>query len=258
MFNGNGLSLADIAAVSGNRNNDNGFGDGGWWAWIILFALFGGWGGNWGGFGGGNGGNAATQADIQRGFDNQSVINKLNGLENGLCSLGYDQLAQMNGINTNILQTGFGLQQAINNASVAQMQANNAIQTQMSNCCCGLEKGQMQAEYNRATDTCTITTAIANAVNAIQQNCDCNYRALDGRLTQMEMNAKDETIASLRAALSDCNRDNALSNTANYIINTVRPTPNPAWIVPNPMAGTYGFGFNNGNGCPNAFNTNCC
>ena len=33
MFNGNcnGLSLADIAAVTRNNNND-GFGDGGWWA----------------------------------------------------------------------------------------------------------------------------------------------------------------------------------------------------------------------------------
>ena len=41
----------------------------------------GGWGnGGWGGFGGGNGGGyaatAATQADIQRGFDNSAVIGK--------------------------------------------------------------------------------------------------------------------------------------------------------------------------------------
>lgn len=42
MFNSNGPSLADIAAVTGNRNND-GFGEGnGWWILIILFAIFGG------------------------------------------------------------------------------------------------------------------------------------------------------------------------------------------------------------------------
>lgn len=99
MFN-NGMmgmipSLADIAAVTGNRNG-NGWGDGcgAWWIIVILFALWGGFG-NWDGNGFGNRGNgsatrsalasAATQADIQRGFDNQSVINKLNGLENGLC-----------------------------------------------------------------------------------------------------------------------------------------------------------------------------
>lgn len=43
MFNSNGPSLADIAAVTGNRNND-GFGEGnGWWILIILFAIFGGY-----------------------------------------------------------------------------------------------------------------------------------------------------------------------------------------------------------------------
>ena len=69
-------SLADIAAVTGNRNG-NGLGDcgGAWWIIVILFALWGGFGcdGNgYGGFGGrGNGTRTASQADVQRGFDNQ-------------------------------------------------------------------------------------------------------------------------------------------------------------------------------------------
>ena len=41
MFNSNGLSLSDIAAVTGRNNNGDGFADGnGWWVLIILFALF--------------------------------------------------------------------------------------------------------------------------------------------------------------------------------------------------------------------------
>lgn len=110
--------------------------DGGWWAIIILFALFGGWGrgGFGGGFSGGNGcgcdGSCATVGDVQRGFDNQGVTNKLNGLENGICGLGYDQLAQMNGINQNITNMGFGVQNAIQQASVASMQDTNAISRQ--------------------------------------------------------------------------------------------------------------------------------
>ena len=106
MFNSNGApSIADIAAVTrGNGNGyNNGFGGEGWWALIILLALFGGWGDY--GFGGaGRAGSAGaatlagyvTQADLQRGFDTQAITNKLNGLENGMASLGYDQLAQMN------------------------------------------------------------------------------------------------------------------------------------------------------------------
>ena len=64
-------------SASGDRNNGGFWGGDGWWA-IIIFAMIFGWGnGGWGGFGGGNGGGyaatAATQADIQRGFDNSAV-----------------------------------------------------------------------------------------------------------------------------------------------------------------------------------------
>ena len=128
MFGGSyAPSVADIAAIDGNRNNCyDGFG-GGWWAWIIMLALFGGFGNRGFGWGNGfNGGNScctpATCAEVQNGFNNANVQSMLNGIENGICSLGYDQLNQMNGINQNIMQTGFGLQQAINNMTVAQMQ----------------------------------------------------------------------------------------------------------------------------------------
>lgn len=81
-MNENGLSAADIAAVTGNGNR-GGFGmDGGWGGMIWLFAiiaLMGGWGN--GGFGGGNGfanaigyENLATSNEVQRGFDNQNQM----------------------------------------------------------------------------------------------------------------------------------------------------------------------------------------
>ena len=72
MFN-NGVSLADIAAVTGNnRNNDGMWGDGAWW--IVILLIFG-----WVGFGnngwGGNGyGNGYTDGEIQGGFDIQLVF----------------------------------------------------------------------------------------------------------------------------------------------------------------------------------------
>jgi len=80
-MNENGLSAADIAAVTGNGNR-GGFGmDGGWGSMIWLFAiiaLMGGWGN--GGFGGNNFANAigyenlATSNEVQRGFDNQNQM----------------------------------------------------------------------------------------------------------------------------------------------------------------------------------------
>lgn len=110
MFNGtaNVPSVADIAAVTGNDRNNNGWMDGnGWWVLIILFALFGGWGGGWGTNGNpGYAATAATQADIQRGFDNQAVISKLNGLENGICDGFY-------AVNTGLLTSTNTIQNAI-------------------------------------------------------------------------------------------------------------------------------------------------
>lgn len=248
-FGGNGLSLADIAAVT--RGNDGIGGDGGgWWALIIILALCGGFGEGGGLFGnrGGSSSTAATvDASLQRGFDTQTIVSKLDGISNGICSLGYDQLAQMNGINTNIMQTGFGITNAINQASVANMQQGNSLSTQIQNCCCNLENLLAQATYQRATDTCAITTAIKDMGAAIMQNCNANYRQLYDQQVQLQMQGKDAEIARLTAALQRCDyqRDNAQQTVD--IVNQINPRPNPAFIVPAP----WGWGNNNGGCCNN-------
>ena len=43
-------------------------------------------------------------------------------------------LTGFNGINTNIMQTGYGIQQAINADTVANMQNTNALQSQLAQC----------------------------------------------------------------------------------------------------------------------------
>ena len=251
MFN-NGVSLADIAAVTGNnRNNDGMWGDGSWWIVILLIFGWGGFGGNgWGGNGAGNG---YTDAAIQRGFDNQAVVSKLDGINNGICSLGYDQLAQMNGINTNILQTGFGIQQAINADTVSGMQNTNAIQSTLTNmaaqnasCCCEtqrqIERGFADTNYNMATQACQTRQAIADSTRSI-----LDYLCQDKIAT---LQAENNDLR--RAASQD--RQNALLTTAmtaqtNQIINAVNPTAIPAYVVPNPNAYAYGCGCNQSCGC---------
>lgn len=251
MFNSNGVSLADIAAVTGNnRNNDGMWGDGAWW--IVILLIFG-WGNNgWGGFGGNGNGAGYTDAAIQRGFDNQTVVSKLDGISNGICSLGYDQLAQMNGINTNILQTGFGIQQAINNDTVSGMQNTNAIQSTLTNmaaqnasCCCEtqrqIERGFADTNYNMATQACQTRQAIADSTRSI-----LDYLCQD-KISTLQAENND-----LRRAASQ-DRQNALLTTAmtaqtNQIINAVNPAPIPAYTVPNPNV-YYGCGCNSGCGC---------
>ena len=112
MFNGNSPSLADIAAVTGNNRDDGFLGGDGIWA-IIVFAMIFGWGGFGNGWGnGGNGGatpfatGALTQTDLQRGFDTQAIVGKLDGISNGICDGFYavnnSMLTGFNGINTSL------------------------------------------------------------------------------------------------------------------------------------------------------------
>lgn len=250
MFNSNAPSVADIAAVMGNNGNGNGWGFGNdWWVVIIILALFGGFNGGYG-FGGNNGG--GVYGEVQRGFDTQSINNKLNGLEQGLCSLGYDQLAQMNGINSNILTTGFGIQNSLQSMGVANMQSSNDISRQLSDCCCENRSAIAQVRYDMATDTCAITNAITQAVQTIVQNDNGNYRALHDELVQARIDDKDRTIAELTSKLNNCDRNNELRNLGTYIVNSINPPPRPSYVVPNPNAvyGPYGFPFVQGQAQP--------
>lgn len=255
MFGSSGPSLADIAAVTGNRNNGDGLGDGnGWWVLIILFAIFGGWGGNYG-YGGGS--NAAlTNADLQRGFDTQSILGSLRGIEQGLCSLGYDQLGQFNNISTQIMQSGFQTTQAIQQDTIANMQNTNALSRQLSDCCCDLRSGLKDVIFEMSQNNCATNTNIHQTGDAIIQNQNQGFQMLNNTIRDgfcnLEMREMQRENQALRDRLNNCDRDSALQGTASYIINSVRPTPIPSWNVQNPWAGC-----NCNSGCCNQ-NSCCC
>ena len=225
MFNSNMPSLSDMAAVTGNRNNDS-FGDGnGWWILIILFAIFGGWGnGGWNN----NAGDArpATQGDVQRGFDTQTVVSKLDGISNGLCdgfyAMNSSMLTGFNTLQNSIQQGNFGLQNAIQQNTVANMQNTNAIATQLANCCCENREAIAQVRYDMATDTCAITTAINQASQNIMQNCNANYRALHDEIVSIQMAAKDEKIAEQASLINALNLSASQSNQNAYLVEQMK------------------------------------
>ena len=256
MFNtGNNCpSVPIVANLDGN--NGNNWNDGSWlWFLIVVFAIFGGWGNGFGGFGGGI--NGGVGSEIQRGFDNQAVISKLDGLSNGLCdgfyAMNNSMLTGFNGINTNIMQTGYGIQQAINADTVANMQNTNAIESSLNNmsaqnasCCCEIqrqiERGFADTNYNMATQACETRQAIADST-----------RQVIDFLTQDKIATLTAENNDLRRAASQ-DRQNALLTTAmtaqtNQIINAVNPTAIPAYVVPNPNAYAYGCGCNQSCGC---------
>lgn len=177
-------------------------------------------------------------AALQRGFDNQSVIQKLDGINNGICSLGYDQLAQMNGINNTVQQTGWGLSNVIRDGQISQLQSFNALSTQLAECCCENRQGQADIKYAMATDTCALKTQMNENTRDIIDNQNLNARMLNDTVrqsfTDLAMQQKDQYIAELERKLNTRDRDSALQGMAGYIINQVRPTAIPSYNVPNP------------------------
>ena len=261
----NGYSLADIAAATGN--NGNGFmnGDNAWWIIILFLFVFCGWGGygyGVGGFGefGGQGGATSVyegyvlsndmnmlSRQVSDGFNSQE--RKLDSISNGICSLGYDQLAQINGINTNIMSGVNTLQAAIKDCCCQTQQNINDTQyligSNAAEISRGVERGFADTNYNLAIQANGLSTAVANGFcqtnfNAqtntrdIIDSATANTRAILEKLNKMEIDAKDDKIAYLTAKLNkaDLAASQAAQNT--YLISELKPCPQPAYVVPNP------------------------
>ena len=138
----NGLSVADIAAVTDRNSGNCGNGWGGGFgemliAMIMLFLFpmfFGGFGGGmWGGMGGwGNGGmmaaanGALTRADLCSEFNFNGLENAVRGVTQGLCDGFYAMQNSINGLGMNVMQ---GFSQA--ELSRANQQA--ALMQQLNN-----------------------------------------------------------------------------------------------------------------------------
>lgn len=202
--------------------------NGGWWFIFFLFFLLA-WGGNgFGGFGGGSAAQGAlTRAELYDGFNNQTVVRKLDGINNGLCDGFYAQ-------NTTMLQgmnnLGSNLCQGFNNVTAAI----NENRFEAQNCCCTTNRNIDSIKYENAKNTCDI-------VRAIEKDGDAT-RALIVANTVQELRdkliAKDQEIQSKDFKLSQ------LSQT-NNIVQSLKPCPQPAYVVGNPYlpASYYGYGY---------------
>ena len=213
MFN-SGYNLSDIAAVTRGENDGIFGGNNGWW--IILLFLFAGWGRGFGGFGGeGIGVPPATQADVRAAVDQQTLISKLDqqtyGLTDSTYALNNAITNGFHGVDTAVCALGYNMQNGF-----------NTLAHQMSDCCCGIERGIergfSETNYNLATQSCETRQAIANSTREI-----------------LDFLVKDK-IATLQAENADLRLAASQGRQNAYLINELRPAPVPAYTVPNPYA----------------------
>lgn len=245
---GEGYSLSDIAAATGNGNN--GFGNGGdfgaWWIIIFLIFAFGGWGGNRGFGGNGTSGGSVMDAyvlnsdfaTLQRlmadGFT--SVNTGINQVNQGLCNGFYQEAQLFANTNQNIMQGNFNLQTAI-----------NGVQSQLAECCCTTQRAIDGVNYNMATNTCAITNAINNGIRDVVDNQNANYRALHDEITANRIEDKNAQITAQQNEINALRLAASQEKQNNYLVNELKPCPIPAYITCNPWANTCGCGTGCGN-----------
>lgn len=239
-----GLSAADIAAITGNRNSGFGFGnDGAWWIIILfLFGCFGGWGNGFGNMGGGGMlpfmmGNQQG-SEVQRVVDQQSVMNGITGL-NGVISNGFAN-AEISRCNaqTNVLQ-------ALNTNQAATVQGMNTLAMSLQQCCCDNRSATADLKYTVATEACADRNAISNALRDVIASNTANTQAILDKLCQQELEALKTQNANLQTQLNMANlaasqtaqtarilQDNAAQTAA--LENYLNPPARPAYVVQNP------------------------
>ena len=259
-----------VQPMYGNGMGGDGFGFGGgmgaWWLLVLLFAL-GGWNGNRNNNGGdvlpyllANNNSNNTNADVQRGFDQQAIISGLNGVS--------DAVITGNAATQQALCSGFaGVEAGATNRQMANMQQMFGLSQQFSQCCCDQK---LAAAENRAlilSENCEDRNALQRGITDVLINGNANtqrivdgmnagFQGLNDKLCQLELdsykqklNDANARILSLEnAAARAADRaaiiaDNAAQTAA--LENYLNPPARPAYIVQNPNGcncGNYSYG----------------
>lgn len=218
--------------------NDGLFGSNGAWFLIILFLFaFCGWGGN--GFGANRGAASGAADNYVLATDFATIERKIDSVNSGLCDGFYAQAQLVNGVQ---MQMANGFSQAElsrSNQQAALMQMLYTMSMDSQKCCCEtqrqMERGFADTNYNLATQSCEIKGAIQNGTRDIIDNQNCNARAILDALTQQRIEAKDEKIAAQNQQIFGLQLAASQSAQNQYLVQTLRPCPNPAYIVQNPF-----------------------
>ena len=290
----NGWGPGDVLAlVGGNRNNCDGglFGGEGIVGLIALIIISGMFGfGGFGGFGGGMnsmfpwllmsggfngfGGNSGvvTRADMCSEFNFNGLENSVRGVQQGLCDGFYavntSLLNGFHGVDNAVCNLGYQTQQGFNATQVAMMQGQNAIQTQLANCCCGIERAIDGVNYNMATNTCALTNTMNNNTRDIIDSQQAGTRAILDYLCQDKISTLQSENQALRLAASQSNQNAVLmaamdANKAEILRRTGSECPTAAYIVQPPQPVSFNTNcsgqavFGNNGGCGNGCG-NCC
>ena len=169
---------------------------------IAVAALFGNGGFGGFGFGGNRGagselygfelGKVATQADVASGFNNSAVLGSLNDIKLGQAQMQNFINQGFNGINTALLSGFHGVDNAVCTLGYQTQAGFNQVSNQIASCCCDLKGAIADVKYANERQTCDII----NAINAGNQRLVDIY-------TSDKIDTLNRKLATAEAQLSN-------------------------------------------------------
>lgn len=234
--NSNGLVMP-VGPMYGGGSGSFGWNDGGLF-WIIILFLFAFMGNGWGGYSGNQAPAISINNDLQRGFDQQSVMGSLNGL-NAAVANGFAN-AEVSRCNTqaNLLST-------LNSNQNATTAAMNSLAMGLQQCCCDNRASVADLKYTVATEACADRQAVNDALRDVLAANAANTQMILDKMCQQEIdalktqNANLQTqinLANLQASQSDQTARVLADNAAQTatLRQALNPAPIPAYVVQNP------------------------
>lgn len=211
-----GLSAADVAAVTGGNGFGGMTGDGAWWLIVLfLFAMNSNWG--WGGQ------QSRGTSDVQSGFDQQAVMSGIAGINASLAN------AEVSRCNTQAT-----LLQALNSSNSALVSDMNGLAMALQNCCCENRSSVADLKYTIATEAAASRAAgQANTQAILDKLCQQETEALKTQIVNLQTQLNMANLqASQTAQTARILADNQAQTSA--IEQYLNPAPIPAYVVQNP------------------------
>jgi len=246
---GDNMTPADVAAVVGNTDRNNGFGyaypvygsgfggntgfggDSSWLWLIVILALFGGFNGNGNGFGNGfnndyawlSNGQKEIMQNTNNGFDTLQLANQLTGINSGvqnlstqLCNSTNDVISSVNNnfanaeISANSRQMA-NMQQAFN-SEIATLNGFNNINNALQQCCCDNRLATCQTQNIVQNEGNATRFADANNTRDIITNATSNTQAILDKLCQLELDGVKAQVEAKNDKIADLQRELSMAD----------------------------------------------
>ena len=215
----------EVPVVTTGNNNGMWGGDG-IWAILLLALLGNGFGYGRGGYGAGAGisgealgyelGKVATTNDVASGFNNSAVLSSLNDIKLTQASNLNFINQGFSGLNTQI-QAGFaGVDNAICTLGYQNQAGFNSLAHQISDCCCATQRAIDGVNYNMAKNTCDIVTAINSS----------NQRVIDYMQSE-KIDTLNRKLAVAEGQISNYAQTNAIISALKPCPTPAYVVPNP-------------------------------